>query len=62
MTRKNNRQKKYRQQLRKQKLAALALIILSIVTIPMADGDATFTLFAIPVGLGLLFTKEVWFR
>lgn len=41
----------------KQKLCGLAMIGIGVAC-PMIDGDATFSLIAIPMGIGLLVTKE----
>ena len=42
----------------KQKLSGFALAAVGIITPILLDGDATFSLFALPVGIWLLFTKE----
>ena len=42
----------------KQKLSGLALAAIGIITPILLDGDCTFSLFALPVGIWLLFTKE----
>lgn len=41
----------------KQKLCGIIMIGLGVV-IPIIDGDATISLFTIPIGLGLLLTKK----
>lgn len=41
-----------------QKLNGLALLILGILT-PIIIGDGSFSVIAIPVGLNLLFSKEI---
>ena len=41
-----------------QKLSALVLAAVGIITPILLDGDCTFSLFALPVGIWLLFTKE----
>ncbi len=41
----------------KQKLSGLTMIIIGII-VPFLNGDATFSLFALPLGLFLTFTKE----
>lgn len=43
-----------------QKLIAIVLILISIVTIPLVDNDATFALLMVPFGLYLLFTRKIW--
>ena len=42
----------------KQKLSGLIMAAVGIVIPILLDGDATFSLFALPVGIWLLFTKE----
>lgn len=42
----------------KQKLIGLAVIILSIIAVPINDGDATFALITVPIGLYVLFSKK----
>lgn len=42
----------------KQKLSGLTLAAVGIITPILLDGDATFSLFALPLGIWLLFTKE----
>ena len=42
----------------KQKLSGLTMAAVGIITPILLDGDATFTLFALPFGIWLLFTKE----
>ena len=43
----------------KQRLLGLAVIVLSISAVPVNDGDATFTLLTVPLGLYVLFSKEM---
>lgn len=43
----------------KQKLIGLVAIILGIVTSIVLKGDATFCIIAVPVGLGLIFTRKM---
>ena len=42
----------------KQKLSGLVLATIGIITPILLDGDATFSLIALPLGIWLLFTKE----
>ena len=42
----------------KQKLLGILAIGISIASPLLLDGDATFSLFALPLGIWLLFTKE----
>ena len=42
----------------KQKLSGLTMAAVGIITPILLDGDATFSLIALPVGIWLLFTKE----
>ena len=42
----------------KQKLSGLTLAVVGIITPFICDGDATFSLIALPLGIWLIFTKE----
>ena len=42
----------------KQKLSGLIMAAVGIITPILLDGDATFSLIALPLGIWLLFTKE----
>ena len=42
----------------KQKLSGLTMAAIGIFTPFLLDGDATFSLIALPLGLFLMFTKE----
>lgn len=42
----------------KQKLCGLAMLIIGIATPILLDGDATVSLFAVPLGLYLIFTRN----
>ena len=42
----------------KQKLSGLTMAAIGIITPIIYDGDATFSLIALPLGIWLLFTKE----
>lgn len=42
----------------KQKLSGLTMAAVGIITPFVLDGDVTFSLFALPVGIWLLLTKE----
>lgn len=42
----------------KQKLSGLTMAAVGIITPFICDGDATFSLIALPLGIWLLFTKE----
>ena len=42
----------------KQKLSGLTMAAIGILTPFLCDGDATFSLIALPLGLFLMFTKE----
>ena len=42
----------------KQKLSGLTMAVIGIITPILLDGDCTFSLFALPVGIWLLFTRE----
>lgn len=42
----------------KQKLSGLTIAAIGIITPILIDGDATFSLIALPLGIWLMFTKE----
>ena len=42
----------------KQKISGLAIATIGIITPILLDGDATFSLFALPIGIWIMFTKE----
>ena len=42
----------------KQKISGLTMATIGIITPILLDGDATFLLIALPLGIWLLFTKE----
>ena len=42
----------------KQRLIGLAIIVLTIIAIPVNDGDATFALLTVPFGLCILFSNK----
>ena len=42
----------------KQKLSGLTMAAIGIITPIIYDGDATFSLIALPLGIWLLFTKQ----
>ena len=42
----------------KQKISGLTLAAVGIITPILLDGDATFSIIALPLGIWLLFTKE----
>ena len=42
----------------KQKLSGFTMAAVGIITPILLDGDATFSLIALPLGIWLLFTKE----
>lgn len=43
----------------KQKLIGVAIILFSICTVPILDGDGTMCLITIPLGILLIFTKRM---
>ena len=53
---KDNRRKKY---FVKQKLLGLSLIILAIIAAILTEGDITLAFILVPIGLGIIFTKEM---
>lgn len=42
----------------KQKISGLIMLTIGIITPLLLDGDATFSLFAVPMGIGLIITKK----
>lgn len=42
----------------KQKLSGVAMLAIGIIAPFLLDGDVTFTLFAVPMGIGLIITKQ----
>ena len=42
----------------KQKISGLAMVAIGIITPILLNGDATFSLIALPLGIYLIFTKE----
>lgn len=44
----------------KNKISAIGLIILAIVSLPWLDGNATFLIFALMVAVALFFDKRNW--
>ena len=42
----------------KQKLSGLTMAAIGIITPILLDGDCTFSLFALPIGIWIMFTKE----
>lgn len=44
----------------KQKLAGLTMLLIGIITPIVCDGDATFSIIAIPAGIYLFVAKERW--
>ena len=57
-TKKQRKRKARRTYYIKQKLSGLTMAAVGIITPILLDGDATFSLIALPVGIWLLFTKE----
>ena len=57
-TQKTRKRKAMRKYYIKQKLSGLTMATVGIITPILLDGDITFSLFALPVGIWLLFTKE----
>lgn len=43
----------------KQRLSGIALLIFTVLAIKMLDGDATIALFTVPMGLYMIFSKEM---
>ena len=57
-TQKQRKRKAERTYYIKQKMSGLAMVAVGIITPILLDGDATFSLIALPLGIWLLFTKE----
>ena len=57
-TQKQRKRKSKRTYYIKQKLSGLTMAAVGIITPILLDGDCTFSLFALPIGIWLLFTKE----
>ena len=53
-----SRRKKERLYFIKQKLCGLSMLIIGIAIPILLDGDATVSLFAVPLGLYLIFTRN----
>lgn len=49
-----------KQNMVKQKIYALLVIALSLVTVPLLDGDITFAVFMIPCMIYMFFSKQDW--
>lgn len=58
--RKNHKtqRKKIKIRLLKQKILGLGIILTSIISIPLLDGDATGAIFMLPIGIYAVITKE----
>ena len=57
-TQKQRKRKAKRTYYIKQKLSGLTMAAVGIIAPFICDGDATFSLIALPLGIWLLFTKE----
>ncbi len=57
-TKRRNRQRTKRIYYIKQKLSGLVMAVIGIIMPFLFDGDATFSLFALPLGVFLILTKE----
>ena len=57
-TQKVRKRKAERKYYIKQKLSGLTMAAVGIITPVLLNGDATFSLIALPLGIWLLFTKE----
>lgn len=63
MRRKNERERERRRRKQyfiKQKAAGALLLAMTVVAVPAMDGDATIALITIPLGVLLLFSREMW--
>jgi len=43
-----------------QKIFSLIMIALSLITIPLLNGDITFAIFIIPIMIYMFFSKQKW--
>lgn len=57
--RKKQEKKARRQYYIKQKLHGVAMLIFTALVIPLLDGDVTIALLTVPMGLILIFSKEM---
>ena len=57
-TKKVRKRKSEREYYIKQKLSGLTMAAVGIITPILLDGDATFSLIALPLGIWLILTKE----
>ena len=57
-TQKQRKRKAERTYYIKQKLSGLTMAAIGIITPILLDGDGTFSIIALPLGIWLLFTKE----
>ena len=53
------RRRQYRRTFLKQRLMGIAILAITMIAAKMLDGDATIALITVPLGLYLLFTKEM---
>lgn len=54
------REKERRLYFLKQKAVGVFLLIFTIFVVKLLDGDVTIALLTVPLGLGLIFSKENW--
>ncbi len=54
------REKERRLYFLKQKTVGVFLLVFTIFAVKILDGDATIALLTVPLGLGLIFSKEKW--
>lgn len=55
-----NQEKRRRLYFLKQKVVGVFLLVLTIFAVKLLEGDATIALITVPLGLGLIFSKEKW--
>ncbi len=63
MTKQHKREKERRRRklyFIKQRAAGVAMILATIMAIPILDGDATIAVFTLPLGAALIFSREMW--
>lgn len=44
----------------RNKIYAILLVIMAVLTLPYADGDATFLVFALIIAIPLFFSQRNW--
>nr|DAO66594.1 MAG TPA: hypothetical protein [Caudoviricetes sp.] len=58
MFKRKTQRKKFKIHLLKQKIWGLTIIFVSLISIPLLNGDATGAIFMLPIGIYAVITKE----